>query len=616
MVHILYAITAFTCALVVMILPIRTRHSLSASRPLDNAFLKLGAWTAFFCLSDCIWGVCASEKVMNGPLLAAASFCFHLFAAFTPLVWLQFVLTYIGKNRLNRIYLGVSLLLFIFEITLLGFNFKTHSVFSITEDGAYLSGPTRQYLFYAQYANYLVIAVLALFRIVVKKVRVQNLAVISFVAAPIASGFFQMLYPDAPAYSIGYMIGFCIIYSTVITEMLEARIIESAQMVKANKAKTTFLNNMSHDIRTPLNAITGFNHIAQDALGNDDDKVKDCLTKIGKASDVLLTIINDILEISRIEAGKITICEDSGNVEASFSNVEAMMQELAKTAGIDLEFSFGEIEDKYVIYDAAHCGRVFTNLISNAIKYTPRGGKVRVRCEQTGRRDDGYGIYTYTFADNGIGMSEEFQKHLFQAFARERSATVSKIQGTGLGLALSKNLVELMGGTVSCVSRQGAGSTFTVVLPFKIQDGQTANAEEEAQEVEVALDGRNILLVDDNEMNREIANFILTQMGASVTEAEDGSVAVAMMKGADAGKFDLILMDIQMPVLDGYSATRQIRALGTEASRIPIVAMTANAFEEDRQMAIASGMNGHIAKPIDIDALRTTLKQILEHPVQ
>ena len=213
-------------------------------------------------------------------------------------------------------------------------------------------------------------------------------------------------------------------------------------------------------------------------------------------------------------------------------------------------------------------------------------------------------------------MSEEFQKQLFQAFARERSATVSKIQGTGLGLALSKNLVELMGGTISCASRQGVGSTFTVVLPFKIQDGQTADAEEEAQKVEVALDGRNILLVDDNEMNREIANFILTQMGASVTEAEDGSVAVAMMKGADADKFNLILMDIQMPVLDGYSATRQIRALGTEASRIPIVAMTANAFEEDRQMAIASGMNGHIAKPIDIDALRTTLKQILEHPVQ
>ncbi len=616
MVHILYAIAAFTCALVVMILPIRTRHSLSKSRPLDKAFITLRGWTAFFCLADSIWGVCASDLVQNDSLLTATSFCFHLFAAFTPLVWLQFVLTYIGRNKRNRIYFGVSLLLFVFEITLLALNFKTHSVFTITEDGAYLSGPTRQYLFYAQYANYLVIAILALIRIVVRKVRIQNLAVISFVAAPIASGFFQMLYPDAPAYSIGYMIGFCIIYSTVITEMLEARIIESAQMAKANKAKTTFLNNMSHDIRTPLNAITGFNHIAQNALGNDDAKVKDCLAKIGNASDVLLTIINDILEISRIEAGKITICEDNGNVESSFSDVEAMMLELAKTAGIELEFSFGEIDDKYVIYDAAHCGRVFTNLISNAIKYTPRGGKVQVHCEQTGRRNDGYGIYTYTFADNGIGMSEEFQKQLFQAFARERSATVSKIQGTGLGLALSKNLVELMGGTISCVSQQGVGSTFTVVLPFRIQEGQTGESENKAVDSTDILDGRNILLVDDNEMNREIANFILTQMGASVTEIEDGSVAVEMMKGADAGKFDLILMDIQMPVLDGYSATRQIRALDTEASRIPIVAMTANAFEEDRQMAIASGMNGHVAKPIDINALRTTLTQILECHLQ
>ncbi len=611
MVSFLYAVVAFTCALIVMVLPLRTRKNLLKEQRQDRAFINLIKWTALFCISDGIWGVTASDVVSNDTLLTINSYIFHLLASFTPLIWLQFILTYIGEVKNRKIYYTISMILFDLEIILLASNFFTHNVFSIGADGAYRSGSARQFLFYAQYANYVTIAILALYNIAKKKNESPDyMAILTFVTAPIASGIFQLLYPNAPAYSIGYMLGFCVIYSFVITGMLESRIYENIRISSADKAKTTFLNNMSHDIRTPMNAISGFNSIALASIG-DDEKVKDCLNKIGKASDALLTIINDILEISRIEAGKVTISEDRCNIESSFADIEAMVRELARTAGIELSFSYGKIDDKYVTCDIAHCGRVFTNLITNAIKYTPEGGHVHVHCEQTGRRDDGYGIYTYTFRDDGIGMSESFQKQLFQAFSREQTSTVSKIQGTGLGLALSKNLVELMGGTISCSSKQGGGSTFTVVLPFKILEEQFSESDDSTDGQPVTLDGSNILLVEDNDMNREIANVILSEMGANVIEAADGSDAIEMMKGADADRFDLILMDVQMPVVDGYEATRRIRALGTRASQIPIIAMTANAFEEDRKTAIAAGMDGHIAKPIDIDALTATLKRFL-----
>ena len=613
MVNPLYAVAAFTCALVVLLLPMRTRTNLSKKDPLDKAFLRLIDWTCLFCLADSFWGVVASEIIMNDGLLRISSFIFHLFASFTPLVWLQFVLAYLGKVKFRKIFQIVALLIFAGEVLLLIQNFFTHTIFYVDAEGAYNSGPLRKYLFYAQYANYVTMAVVALLHLTGNNgTKSSHIAVLAFVAAPILCGIFQQLYPDAPAYSIGYMLGCCIIYSFVLSEMLEARAVESMRISSANKAKTTFLNNMSHDIRTPLNAITGFNNMALKELGKDNEKVKDYLKKIGHSSDTLLSIINDILEISRIESGKISITEDKGNVLYSFANIESMMKEVARTAGIDLEFSFGKVEDLYVVCDISHCCRIFTNLISNAIKYTERGGKVIVRCEQTGRREDGYGIYTYTVKDNGIGMSEEFQKQLFQPFARENSSTVSRIQGTGLGLAMCKNLAEKMGGSISCVSRKGEGSTFTLVLPFKIQEGQEYEIPQNGMEnIAGLLKGRHILLVEDNPLNREIAMALLEEMEAEVTEADDGSAAVEIMKSPEAENLDIILMDIQMPVIDGYEATRQIRALGTEASRIPIIAMTANAFGEDRKKAIAAGMNAHVAKPIDILRLTETLAKFL-----
>ena len=620
MVNLLYAVAAITCALVVLLLTARTRSSMSRQNPLDRAFLVLVDWTVIFCFADGLWGLTASSLLMNDTMLRIMSTIFHLFASITPVVWLQFVLAYLGNVKHYKLYISLTLALLVFEITLLVFNLFDGCIFYLDAEGAYHSGPLRQLLFYAQYFTYVTIFLVTLARLTWDDGnRSRHVAVLLFLAAPLLCGFFQQLFPDAPAYSIGYTLGVCVIFSFVVTDMLEARMLENLQATSANRAKTAFLNSMSHDIRTPLNAITGFNNMALKALGTDEEKVRDCLLKVGRSSDTLLTKINDILEISRIEAGKFTIGEDKGDVMYSFANIEAMMTEVAEAAGISLEFSFGKVEDRFLICDFAHCARVFTNIISNAIKYTPRGGSVKVNCSQTGRSEDGTcAIYAYTFTDNGIGMSEEFQKDLFTPFTRERTSTVSKIQGTGLGLALCKDLVEAMGGSISCVSRQGEGSTFTVTLPFKIQEGRefTDPDADQSHLAKILVDKR-LLLVDDNELNREIATAILEEMGAIVEPVEDGTLAVAKMKAPDSYKYDLILMDIQMPILDGYEATRQIRALGTAASRIPIIAMTANAYDEDRRKALAAGMNAHIAKPIDLVQLQKTIAKVLAlSPVQ
>lgn len=385
-----------------------------------------------------------------------------------------------------------------------------------------------------------------------------------------------------------------------------------AREEQANKAKTTFLNNMSHDIRTPLNAITGFNDMAMRELGKDNDKVRSCLTKVSQSSETLLVLINDILEISRIEAGKIKLTEEKADIMFSFMNIKSIMKEIARESEIDLQFSFGNVDDKFVLYDSSHVTRILTNLISNAIKFNRKGGWVKVCCCQTGRRDDDHGVYVFTVEDNGTGISDEFKPHIFEQFAREQTSTVSKIPGIGLGLTMCRDLTNLLGGSITFTSTRGQGSKFTVTLPFRLQDGQDYGIPDFAtRNISKTFDGKSVLLVEDNELNREIASSLLEEMGFKVTMANDGDMAVDIVDSARTGDFDIILMDIQMPTLDGYEATRQIRALGTPVSKIPIIAMTANAFEEDRQNAIAAGMDDHVAKPINPDKLTKTLEKFL-----
>jgi len=515
---------------------------------------------------------------------------------------------------------------------------------------------------------------------------------------------------------------------------------------RANKAKTTFLNNMSHDIRTPMNAIIGFTSLAAAHIDN-MERVQDYLSKIATSSNHLLSLINDVLDMSRIESGKVRIAEKETSLPEVMHDLKTIVQ--ADIASKQLEFFIdtADVVNENILCDKLRLNQALLNLLSNAMKFTRPGGIVSVRVVQKQEASDGWASYDFQVKDTGIGMSKEFQEHVFEPFERERTSTVSGIQGTGLGMAITKNIVDMMGGTITVASEEGKGTTFTVSLRFKTCSGQVgqevipqlkglrslvvdddfntcssvtkmlavigmrpdwttsgkeailrvrlaeeqgdkyaayiidwmmpdmngievvrrirgligdetpiiiltaydwSDIEEEARKAGVTafcskpiflselreilespftsksvrdddkkqdtfFKGKKIFLVEDNELNQEIAAEILQEEGFIVDVADDGSVAVEKMKEARPGQYDLILMDIQMPIMNGYEATRQIRALGNpDIANIPIVAMTANAFEEDRKAAFDSGMNGHIAKPMDVEVVKEVLRELLK----
>ncbi|MDE6943382.1 MAG: response regulator, partial [Lachnospiraceae bacterium] len=518
------------------------------------------------------------------------------------------------------------------------------------------------------------------------------------------------------------------------------------QAQHANNAKTTFLSNMSHDIRTPMNAIIGFTTIAVSHIDN-KEQVKDCLQKVLSSSNHLLSLINDILDMSRIESGKVQIKEQECNISELMHNLVNIIQPQVKAKQLELFIDTFEVVNEDVIADALKMNQVFINLLSNAVKYTPAGGTITFRIMQKTTFRHGYGDYIFTIKDTGIGMSEEFVKHIFEPFERETTVTRSGIQGTGLGMAITKNIVEMMNGKITVESEMGKGSTFTVEFSLKLQDVEknaeqikeleglramvvdddfnicesvskmlqqlgiraewTTSGKEAAYRAKTALEegnsyhtyiidwqmpemsglettrkirsligndvpiiiltaydwsdieedakaagvtgfcakplfmsdlksallaannptgrneqaaawtladfgGKRVLLVEDIELNREIAEMILTEAGFVVESAPDGTDAVAMMEKAEENYYDVVLMDIQMPVMNGYEATRTIRNMPrNDVKDLPIIAMTANALEEDKEAALKNGMNAHIAKPLDMDVFISVLKQFV-----
>ena len=518
------------------------------------------------------------------------------------------------------------------------------------------------------------------------------------------------------------------------------------QAQHANAAKTTFLSNMSHDIRTPMNAIIGFSTIAVSHIDN-KDQVLDCLQKVLASSNHLLSLINDILDMSRIESGKVQIKEQECNIPEMIHNLVNIIQPQVKAKQLELFIDTFEVINENIIADPLKLNQVFINLLSNAVKYTPAEGTLSFRIIQNGTFRHGYGNYQFIIKDNGIGMSPEFVKHIFEPFEREFTVTQTGIQGTGLGMAITKNIVEMMNGTISVESELGKGSTFTVELELKLQDtehteehikdlkglramvvdddlnvcdstcrmlkqlgmrsewttsGREAvyraksafdegdsyhtfiidwqrpglsgvetakrirrevgddvpiiiltaydwtDIEEEAKSAGVTafcakplfmsdlktvllaandlvdkketapewtradFTGKRILLVEDNELNREIAQAILEEVGFIVDTAPDGTDAVAAIEQAEKNYYDAVLMDVQMPVMNGYEATRTIRSLSrNDVKNLPIIAMTANALEDDKEAAFKCGMNAHVAKPIDIEIFMSVLKKFL-----
>ena len=538
------------------------------------------------------------------------------------------------------------------------------------------------------------------------------------------------------------------ITGSVIKQKEQTQALQDAlmQAQHANRAKTTFLSNMSHDIRTPMNAIIGFATIAVSHIEN-KDQVRDCLQKVLSSSNHLLSLINDILDMSRIESGKVQIKEQECNISELMHNLVNIIQPQVKAKQLELFIDTFEVANEDVIADALKMNQIFINLLSNAVKYTPAGGNITFRIMQKTTFRHGYGDYIFVVKDNGIGMSKEFVEHIFEPFEREVTATQSGIQGTGLGMAITKNIVEMMGGKISVESEMNKGSAFTVELTLKLQDveknaaqikelsglramvvdddfnicdsvskmlqqigmraewttsgreaayrakaayeegdsyhtyiidwqmpetsgietarkirsavGKEApiiiltaydwtDIEEEAKEAGVTafcakplfmsdlksallaannmlekdeeaaawtladFGGKRVLLVEDIELNREIAQVILEEAGFQVECAPDGTDAVAMVREAEENYYDVVLMDVQMPIMNGYEATRTIRTLPrSDVKTLPIIAMTANALEEDKEAALKNGMNAHIAKPIDVDAFIEVLRRFV-----
>ena len=391
-------------------------------------------------------------------------------------------------------------------------------------------------------------------------------------------------------------------------ELEEAKIAAEA----ANRAKSNFLFNMSHDIRTPMNAIIGFTDIAEKHI-DEKERVLESLGKVKMSSNHLLSLINDVLDMSRVESGTVKIEEEPICLDTAKDNLYSIMNGSAEAKNITLTADIDASVSHHWFYgDRLRMMRVLSNIISNSIKYTNPGGKIRLLAEELPCEKEGAVRYRYTISDTGIGMSEEFLAHVFEPFSRAESATKSGIIGTGLGMAITKSLTELMGGTIAIESTLGVGTTVRLEFENSIAE-EVSPVEKVPKEISFALEGKKILLVEDNELNREIATEILEEEGIIIDTAEDGDIAVEKMRHAQKGQYDLILMDIQMPRMNGYEATQAIRKLPNPyAAEIPIIAMTANAFDEDKQNAFAAGMNGHIAKPIDVAKLLNTLSEILK----
>ena len=386
-------------------------------------------------------------------------------------------------------------------------------------------------------------------------------------------------------------------------EKYKAELLTAAKKAEAaNEAKTEFLQRMSHDIRTPINGICGMLDMAEH-YADDMEKQKECRTKMKEASNLLLELVNDVLDMSKLDAGEVVLEESPFNLSKISEEVLVVIEQIAAEQNIRIVWEKKEIIHRDLIGSPGYVKRVMMNILSNAVKYNRENGHIYLSCMEIPSEQPGMTTMEFICRDTGIGMTEEFQKHIFEPFAQEYMGSRTKFAGTGLGMAIARKLVEKMGGTITFESEKGVGTTFVIRVPFKI-DPDADKREEQTDASEKSIKGLHILLAEDNELNMEIAEFVLQNEGADVTKAWDGQEAVELFRNSEPGEFDVILMDIMMPVMNGYEATKMIRSLDREdAKEVPIIAMTANAFTEDRIRAKEAGMDEHIAKPVDMELL-------------
>ena len=396
-------------------------------------------------------------------------------------------------------------------------------------------------------------------------------------------------------------------------EKYKAELLIAAKKAEAaNEAKTEFLQRMSHDIRTPINGICGFVNMA-DHYADDIKKQTEYRTKVKEASNLLLELVNDVLDMSKLESGEIVLEEIPFNLSSIFKEVFVVIEQMASEQNIQIEWEKKEIIHRDFIGSPGYVKRVMMNILSNAVKYNRENGHIYISCMEIPSKQPEMTTMEFVCRDTGIGMTEEFQKCVFEPFAQEHTGSRTKFAGTGLGMSIAKNLIEKMGGSISFESKEGVGTTFVIQVLFKI-DPDADKREEQRDVSEKSIKGLHILLAEDNELNMEIAEFVLQNEGAEVTKAWNGQEAVELFRKSEPGEYDAILMDIMMPVMNGYEATKMIRSLDREdAKTIPIIAMTANAFTEDRLKAKEAGMNEHIVKPLDVELLIKVINKLVEY---
>jgi len=501
----------------------------------------------------------------------------------------------------------------------------THWVFYIDEFGVYQRGGLFLLQMACPYAYLFMSIIIGITRRKkVESAKIKNmLRFFLFFMIPSLIGVAVQMFVVKGGYSaIGISIGMVIMYLQIYIEdinenkrlkSLEAinEQLEKARMKAeaASEAKTVFLNNMSHDIRTPLNAILGFSALMAKEKKN-PEAVDEYLKKINKSGEYLLSIVNNVLDMARIESGKVIVENSCVDLVEAEAKIKSYFEDFVKSANHNFSSSIS-ITHRYIMTDLSKHQQILMNLISNAVKYSPENGNVYYSLEELPCHRPGYATYKMIIADDGIGMSPEFVEHIFDAFSRERDTTDSKIIGTGLGMSIVKKLTDLMGGTIEIESEKGKGSKFIIICDAEIVENPEEYIKETVDEItsDISFEGKRILLAEDNDLNAEIAMDILSDVGFMMERAENGKVCLDMINRAPDGYYDLILMDIQMPEMNGYEATKRIREMG---NNIPIVAMTANAFEEDKKKAIDSGMNGHLSKPIDVAVVIKTLAKILK----
>ncbi len=617
MINILYSEVAIFCFIILTFIYHRVRNTYAKGH---ETFLKLTLVSAIYAFVDAVWGLCYLEYIDLGQLFFSLVSDAYFFLS-GGVAYLGFL--YIEKIH-NMNVLGTKLRLFLGRIplTLLVFllitNYWTGWIFTFSEEGLYIRGFLFRYQFIVAYFYFVWAILLTIKKCIVSKMESDHekcRSVVSFTVIPLLLGVAQSVLPTKPYFSMAYtiaVIGMFIFITSHDKEKMEKektqreaehnRLLQQAleDSHNANKAKSAFLFNMSHDIRTPMNAIIGFNEIARENI-QDTARVEDCLEKMDVASKHLLRLINDVLDMARIENGKIDLELAPCSISKLVGETRVMFMPEMDKKHIVFTTQMHNVKYDFLQVDILRTRQIIFNILSNAMKYTKDGGKVWFTVEESEMDIDGYVTLTMVVKDTGIGMSEVFQRNVFGMFERERSTTQSGVQGTGLGLAITKKLVDVMDGKIGVQSKEGEGTTFTVEIPFQVAE---AFVEEEKKGEGNCFEGKKLLVVEDNELNQEIAKVILEGHGFVVEVSGDGEDAVERVKSAAPGEIDLILMDIQMPLMDGYQATRAIRALeDEEKANIPIVAMTANAFQKDKRDAFDAGMNGHISKPISIEQI-------------